>query len=96
LERISVHLEFHPADAPDPDDPDVQLNVAPERITMELLALCEEFIRQASPIVHGEMRQFLTQHGHPGGLGWFLDALGSSSLDRTTLPSMTTSAAHPL
>jgi hypothetical protein len=38
--------------------------------------LCEESLRQASPIVHTELRQFLTEHGHHGGLGWFLDALG--------------------
>jgi hypothetical protein len=71
-----MHLEFHPADAPDPADPDVQFRVAPEQITTELLELCEQFLRQASPIVHTELRQFLTERGCHGGLGWFLDALG--------------------
>ncbi|WP_293003113.1 hypothetical protein [Mycobacterium sp.] len=91
-----MHYEFRPADAPDLADPDVGIGVAPEQITTELLALCEQFLRQASPMVHGELRQFLTEHGHHGGLGCFLDALGFTTLDRTTLPSMTTSAAHPL
>jgi hypothetical protein len=40
--------------------------------------------RQASPVVHTELRQFLTEH-HPGGLGWFLDTLGFTTLNRTTL-----------
>lgn len=80
-----MHIEFHPADAPDPADPDVQFSVAPEQITTELLEICDEFFRQASPIVHTELRQFLTEHGHRGGLGWFLDALGFTILDRTGL-----------
>jgi hypothetical protein len=79
-----MHLEFQPADAPDPTDPDVEFGVAPEPITNELLELCEEFLRHASPIVHTELRQFLTEHGHPGGVGWFLDVLGFSTLSRTT------------
>jgi hypothetical protein len=70
-----MHLEFVPADAPDPDDPEVEFGVPPEQITTELLELCEEFFRQASPIVHTELRRALTEHGHHGGLGWFLDAL---------------------
>jgi hypothetical protein len=77
-----MHLEFQPADAPDPD---VQFGVAPEQITTELLELCEQFLRQASPTVHTEMRQFLTEHGHHGGLGWFLDALGFTTLNHTAL-----------
>ena len=68
-----MHLEFLPADAPEPE-PDAQISVPPEHIT-ELLELCEQFFRQASPSVHTELRQFLTEHGHHGGLGWFLDAL---------------------
>jgi len=55
-----MHLEFQPADAPDPAYPDVQFGVAPEQIITELLELCEEFLRQASPLVHAELRQFLT------------------------------------
>jgi hypothetical protein len=61
-------------------------NVPAEQITAELLELCEEFLRQASPIVHTELRQFLTAHGyHLGGLGWFLDALGFTCLIHTAL-----------
>ena len=74
-----------PSDAPDPADPDVQFGVLPEQITTELLELCEEFLRQASPIVHTGLRQFLTEHGRHGGLGWFLDALGFTTLNRTGL-----------
>jgi hypothetical protein len=85
LEGIRMHLEFHPADAPDPNDPDVQFSVAPEQITTELLEICEQFLRQASPTVHTELRQFLAEHGHLGGLGWFLDALGFTTLNRTAL-----------
>jgi hypothetical protein len=77
-----MHLEFQPADAPDPD---AQVSVPPEQITTELLELCDEFFRQASPIVHTELRQFLTDHGHRGGLGWFLDALGFTTLNYTAL-----------
>lgn len=82
-----MHLEFLPGDAPDPTDPDVQFGVAPELITTELLALCEQFLRQASPIVHTELREFLTKHGHHGGLGWFLDTLGFTTMDRTAADS---------
>ncbi len=81
-----MHLEFLPTDAPDPADPDVQVGVAPEQITTELLALCEQFLRQASPIVHAELREFLTEQGyHPAALGWFIDALGFTTLHRTAL-----------
>jgi hypothetical protein len=77
-----MHLESQPPDAPDPD---AQVSVPPEQITTELLELCDEFFRQASPIVHTELRQFLTDHGHHGGLGWFLDALRFTNLNYTTL-----------
>jgi hypothetical protein len=70
-----MHLEFRPADAPDPADRDVRFSVPAEQITTELLEICDEFLRRASPIVHTELGQFLTEHGHRGGLGWFLDAL---------------------
>lgn len=56
-------------------DPDVQFSVPAEQITLELVEICDEFFRQASPIVHTGLDQFLTENGHPGGLGWFLDAL---------------------
>jgi hypothetical protein len=77
-----MHLEFLPSDAPDPD---AQFGVPPEQITTELLELCADFLRQASPIVHTELRQFLTENGHHGGRGWFLDALGFTTLNRTAL-----------
>jgi hypothetical protein len=75
-----MHLEFQPADAPDPD---AQFSVAPEQITTELLELCEDFLHQASPIVRTELRQFLTEHGHHGGLGWLLDALSFTTFNHT-------------
>ena len=71
-------LEVLPGDQPDPD---AQFSVAPEQITTELLDLCAEFLRQASPTVHSELRQFLTERGyHPAGFGWFIDALGFTTL----------------
>jgi hypothetical protein len=73
-----MHHEFKPTDAPDPD---VQFGVPPEQLTTELLELCEQFFREASPTVHTELRRFLTEHGHHGGLGWFLDALGFTTLN---------------
>jgi hypothetical protein len=82
-----MHYEFQPADAPDPADPDVQFGVAPQQITTELLALCEQFLRDASPAVHTELDQFLTEHGHQGGLGWLLDVLGFTTLNRTAQAS---------
>jgi hypothetical protein len=66
----------HPTPTPSSASP-------PEQITTELLELCEEFLRQASSIVHTELRQFVTQHGHHGGLGWFLDALSFTTLNHT-------------
>ena len=75
-----MHLEFQPADAPDPD---AQFSVPPEQITAELLELCDEFLRQASPLVHTELREFLTEHGHHGDLGWFIDVLGFTTLNHT-------------
>jgi len=77
-----MHLEFRPSGHPGPG---AAFSVPPDQITNELLELCEEFLRGASPIVHTELRQFLTEHGHNGGLGWFLDALGFTALDRTAL-----------
>jgi hypothetical protein len=70
-----MHVEFMPADAPDPDG---QISAA--KVTAELFELCDEFLRQASPIVHGELRQFLTERGRHVGLGWFLDALSFTAL----------------
>jgi len=53
-----MHHEFLPGDHPDPN---AQLWVPPEQITTELLELCEEFFRHASPIVQTELSQFLTE-----------------------------------
>jgi hypothetical protein len=78
-----MHLEFQPSDEPDPD---AQFSVPPEQITTELLGLCAEFFRRASPNVHSELRQFLTEHGYQrGGLGWFIDTLGFTTLNTTAL-----------
>jgi hypothetical protein len=82
LERMLMHLEFRPSDAPEPT---ARVRVPAGQITTELLKLCEEFLRPASPIVHTELRQFLAEHGHHGGIGWFLDALGFTTLSRTIL-----------
>ena len=43
----------------------------------ELLNLCDEFFRAASPRVHAELRHFLTAHGHhpQAGLNTFIDLL---------------------
>ena len=48
----------------------------------ELLNLCEEFFRHASPAVHTELRQFLTEHGYHSiaGLGAFLDSLAFTAV----------------
>jgi hypothetical protein len=78
-----MHLEFLPGDQLDPD---AQFGVPPEQITAELLSLCAEFLRHASPTVHRELRQFLIERGyHPSGLGWFIDALGFTALTRAAL-----------
>lgn len=37
--------------------------------------------RATSPIAHTELGEFLTKHGHHGGLGWFLEALGFTTMD---------------
>jgi hypothetical protein len=88
-----MHFDLLPSNEPDPD---AQFGVPPEQITAELLELCAEFLRQASPIVHTELRQFLTEHGHHhGGLGWFLDALGfTTTLNRTALDNNPSGASQ--
>lgn len=78
-----MHLEFRPGDEPGPD---IQVGVAPEKITTELLALCKQFLRPASPVVHTELCEFLTEQGyHRAALGWFIDALGFTTLHRTAM-----------
>ena len=40
-----------------------------------------------SPIVHTELRHFLAEHRYqPRGLGWFIDALGFTTLNCTAPP----------
>lgn len=39
----------------------------------ELLAITEEFLRTASPIVHTELRHYLTDRRPPADPAWFLD-----------------------
>jgi hypothetical protein len=63
----------------------VQFSAPPEQITTDLLQVWAEFFGQASPTVDTELRQFLTDHGHHGGLGRFLDALGFTTLNYTAL-----------
>jgi hypothetical protein len=74
----------------EPDDGAVVVGVAREVLTAELLNLCDEFFRHASPAVHTELRRLLTDHGHhqATGLGWFIDSLGL-----TTLPVSATTPA---
>lgn len=58
-----------------------------EQFATELLELCEECLRQASRIVHTELREFLTEKGYcASSLGWFLDALGFTALLNRTAP----------
>lgn len=49
----------------------------PDAPLLELLSVCEEFLRAAAPAVHAELRTFLTARGyHPiAGLPAFLDQL---------------------
>lgn len=72
---------MHPDQHQLPDTAAALADIGREALTAELLELCEEFFRHASPVVHRELRQFLTDRGcHPStGLGWFLDSLGSTT-----------------
>ena len=66
------------------EGPDSVLDdTAGQTTTAELLGLCDEFFRcHASPIVHAELRQFLTHRGqHPiAGHGAFIDRLGFAAM----------------
>lgn len=68
----------------EPDEGAVLAGAPRETTTAELLGLCDEFFRHASPAVHAELRKFLTERGHHpnAGLGTFLDGLGFATLDR--------------
>lgn len=65
-----------PADRPPDDLPDKP--ASHDAHLLELLTVCEVFLRTASPAVHDELREFLTAQGwHPvTGLTTFLDVLG--------------------
>jgi len=69
---------FHPepGDLPSDDVLDTLAHAHQARL-LELLTVCEQFLRTASPTVHNELRTFLTAQGyHPvAGLPAFLDAL---------------------
>lgn len=54
-----MHFEYRPADAPDPNDPDVTFSVAPKQITTELLELCAQFFWLDSPTVRTALCLFL-------------------------------------
>lgn len=41
----------------------------------EVLAISEEFLRTASPIVHAELRGYLAHRRPPADPAWFLDVL---------------------
>lgn len=62
---------------PPPDDVLDELADAHQTRLLELLTVCETFLRTASPTVHNELREFLTERGchHVTGLPAFLDAL---------------------
>jgi hypothetical protein len=65
-----------PVDPPPEDIPQEPAD-AHEAHLLELLTVCEAFLRNASPTVHNELREFLTgQRCHPvTGLPAFLDIL---------------------
>jgi hypothetical protein len=46
----------------------------------ELLAMGEEFLRTASPLVHAELRTYLNRQAPPADPSWFIDMLGFSSV----------------
>jgi hypothetical protein len=46
----------------------------------ELLAMCEEFLRTAGPLVHVELRTYLNRQAPPADPSWFIDMLGFSAM----------------
>ncbi len=57
----------------------------------ELLAMCEEFLRTAGPLVHAELRTYLNRQAPPADPSWFIDMLGFSSVHLShLLPTDTT------
>jgi hypothetical protein len=47
--------------------PDAVFTTSSEETAAELLNLCDQFLRSASPQARAELRQFLTEHGHRPG-----------------------------
>lgn len=76
-------MRFAPDPPTEPDDDAVPVSRGREDTIVELLRLCEEFLRGASPCVHAELRRFVTERGyHPiTGEAAFIDACGFASLD---------------
>jgi hypothetical protein len=61
----------------------------------ELLNLCEEFLRTASPHVLAELRTYLDRQRPPADPTWLIDMLGFSSAHlRHLLPTSTDSPSH--
>lgn len=49
---------------PEPNEPPDDLPDPANTNQLELLTLCEQFLRTASPTVHNELRDFLIRRGH--------------------------------
>ena len=47
---------------------------------VELLGMCEEFLRTAGPLVRAELRTYLNRQAPPADPSWFIDMLGFSSV----------------
>ena len=47
---------------------------------VELLGMCEEFLRTAGPSTHAELRTYLRRQVPPADPGWLIDMLGFNSL----------------
>jgi len=68
----------------------------------ELLGMCEEFLRTAGPLVHAELRAYLSHQAPPADPSWFIDMLGFNSVHlghqlpaRTVPPSEAWRHEHP-
>ena len=82
-----MHLEFQPADAPDPDDPDVEYGVRQNRSPPSYSNSARSSSARPAHSCTPSCDEFLTEHGHHGGLGWFIDVLGFTTLTRTAQAS---------
>jgi hypothetical protein len=65
-------------------DPDVQFGVAPEQLTTECSNSARSSSARRAPSSTPSC-EFLIAHAHHGALGWFLDALGFTTLNRAAL-----------